>query len=72
MWQDDDGIAMLANLCQKVHKFGKTVFLTQQEADNKINDLALKSEDYEYEIFFTAVRRLRRGDAFQHCDRRIV
>ena len=31
-------------------KFGKTVFLTQQKADNKINYLALKSEDYEYEM----------------------
>lgn len=27
MWQDDDGIAMLVDLCQKVHKLGKTVWL---------------------------------------------
>lgn len=31
-------------------KFGKTVFLTQQDAENKMAELILKDEDYENEI----------------------
>lgn len=31
-------------------KFGKTVFLTQSDAENKITELILKNEDYENEM----------------------
>lgn len=31
-------------------KFGKTVFLTQQSAENKMTELISKNEDYENEM----------------------